>query len=65
MDRLGLQYTKSASLIYIVGGKKVLRSLYNALEGTDIQLRHAISVKMTLEDIFVDHINELSGVGSR
>jgi ABC-2 type transport system ATP-binding protein len=61
----GFEFTQRGSIFIVSGDKNTLSNIYQALKGTDIQLRHAIPAKLSLEDIFVTNIKELGEVGSR
>jgi ABC-2 type transport system ATP-binding protein len=61
----GFDFTQRGSIFIVSGDKDTLSIIYQALKGTDIQLRHAIPAKLSLEDIFVSNIKELGEVGSR
>ncbi|MFW3146941.1 MAG: ABC transporter ATP-binding protein [Thermoplasmatota archaeon] len=53
---MDLEFRKAGSFYHVEAREPLLENLYPALEGTDIQIRHATRSRMTLEEIFVANI---------
>lgn len=58
---LGLTHERAGSFFKIPYRDGLLNRIYEKLEGSDLQLRHAAKSTMTLEDLFVKHIGEGGG----
>jgi len=61
LNSMGLDFKKSGALYYINSDKELITQLYKVLDGTGIQLRHAVEAKRTLEDIFVANLSDIEG----
>lgn len=64
LKKLKLDWHKGGNLFYVKGDEKIVIQLFQAVQGTEIQLRHVLEARKTLEDIFISNIETLSGVGS-
>ena len=65
LTKNGFDFIQRGSIFIVSGDRRTLSKIYKVLKGTNIQLRHAIPAKRSLEDIFVSNIKELGVVGSR
>ncbi|MBN1538851.1 MAG: ABC transporter ATP-binding protein [Candidatus Thermoplasmatota archaeon] len=56
LDAMGLKWEKKGTFFHVLSGDDIIKDLYRAVSGKDIQIRHATRHRQTLEDIFVMNI---------